>query len=388
MSVTAQSLLEALEAHTNVLLYGPPGTGKTHLMEEVAEAFLAGGSDTGEGPVGIDSSSEHVPLVRLGGTNRFVRWVTFHQSYSYEDFVIGLRPDPSSDKLLGLIPVAGVLLELAAFAAQPGHAALLVIDEINRGNVSRIFGEFITLLEPEKRIGNDGKPTNHTVFVHLPYTRSGVPIEVGTGDNKTEINVDSFSLPKRIYTLASMNSVDKAIAPLDTALRRRFYLQDLLPTADDFVSALRLGISGEAAATPPESLTGADDVKRLGAALVMHLNAGIADFLGPDFCLGPWYLKDLARDFESTDGAARELASVWDHSILPQLLELFQGQSEQLAQVLRLSEEDAGWPVRLLRPAAEDLDLGASPHLVATTAGQESTLAFLQHVAAVTPQVA
>ena len=155
-----------------------------------------------------------------------VGWVTFHQSYSYEEFIVGLRPDPASEKLLSLEPSPGLLLELAEWARVPGQSSLLVIDEINRGNVSRVFGEFITLIEPDKRLADDGHPTDRTVAINLPYIKPGIPVTVQV--DGADVNVENpFTMPLRLYTLASMNSVDKSIAPLDSALRRRFHVSSL-----------------------------------------------------------------------------------------------------------------------------------------------------------------
>lgn len=88
---TAHDVITALKEHKNVLLYGPPGTGKSHLMNEVARLFAADENES-SATVSIDTSSEEMPFVEHEEPRAVVRWVTFHQSYAYEDFVIGLRP--------------------------------------------------------------------------------------------------------------------------------------------------------------------------------------------------------------------------------------------------------------------------------------------------------
>jgi len=332
---TPNEILTALDEHTNVLLYGPPGTGKTYLMQEVAKLFSQkyGGVGAGDA-VAIDSEEEANPLTTMVDSTAKVGWVTFHQSYSYEDFVIGLRPDPSTEKLISLVPVPGLLLQLSAFARQPGCAALLVIDEINRGNVSRIFGEFITLLEPDKRLLMDGNVGERTVQVTLPYLRPGQPVLLDLGGKEVPI-VREFTLPRTLYTLASMNSVDKSVAPLDTALRRRFHVVEL--PADEDSLAERWGVPAPAPEVDlPDPLADVDDVRQLALQVVYKLNEGIRAFLGSEYCLGQWYLTPLTQDDLSLESALRILFDLWQSSFYPQLEELFQGRVEQLMAILGL----------------------------------------------------
>ena len=134
----------------------------------------------------------------------FSKNVTFHQSYSYEDFVEGIRPDiTSSDKVI-YKPQDGIFKEICESARKdPQNNYVLTIDEINRGNVSKIFGELITLIESDKR------KEEHKVT--LPYTRQ------------------SFWIPKNLFIIGTMNTADRSIAQLDTALRRRFAFEELMP---------------------------------------------------------------------------------------------------------------------------------------------------------------
>jgi 5-methylcytosine-specific restriction protein B len=171
---------EALERKGQAILYGPPGTGKTWTTRSFARWWLG--------------------TTALKDCDR-LEWITFHPSYSYEDFVEGLRP---------AIGQAGALqLEDGLFKrfcdkarAQPDHRFLLVIDEINRGNIAKILGELITLLEVDKR---------DDISVRLPYSRT------------------SFTVPRNVYVLGTMNTADRSIRLLDTALRRRFAFIELLP---------------------------------------------------------------------------------------------------------------------------------------------------------------
>lgn len=379
---TPNEILTALDEHTNVLLYGPPGTGKTYLMQEVAKLFSQryGGVGAGDA-VAIDSEEEANPLTTMVDSTAKVGWVTFHQSYSYEDFVIGLRPDPSTEKLISLVPVPGLLLQLSAFARQPGCAALLVIDEINRGNVSRIFGEFITLLEPDKRLLADGNVGERTVQVTLPYLRPGQPVMLDLGGQEVPI-VREFTLPRSLYTLASMNSVDKSVAPLDTALRRRFHVVEL--PADEDSLADRWGVPAPAPEIDlPDPLADVNDVRRLALQVVYKLNEGIRAFLGSEYCLGQWYLTPLTQDGLSLESALKILFDLWQSSFYPQLEELFQGRVEQLMAILGLDEDDSqAGPLTVGRAFAED---GGHPYIERRSATVESLIVFLRKVGGVLP---
>jgi hypothetical protein len=359
-----------LKEHFNVLIYGPPGAGKTHVMQEVVKIFSSGYS--------IDTQQERGAIESEGAGNVKVGWVTFHQSYSYEEFIVGLRPDPSSDKQLSLIAVPGLLLELAEFARQPGKSALLVIDEINRGNVSRIFGEFITLMEQDKRLADDGSATSLTVPIRLPYIKPGFPVEVDIESGKVQVP-NPFTMPRRLYTLASMNSVDKSIAPLDTALRRRFQVVNLEPNLAEISS--HMGITYDPENVAPVNLDTVAGVKTVAVGLLAHLNRDIGFYLGPEYALGHWYLSSLGRSVQSVDEAKTTLANIWKSQLLPQLEELFHGRIEQLQTVLNLSETgDETMPVYLESPPEEVTELGGTPYLHRKDVGTDQLMRFLLRV--------
>lgn len=387
LGMQAEEILKALLTHYNVLVYGPPGTGKTHKMQEVAHLFEAMGSGSGSPVYLIDTESETHPILAQPAKQIKVGWVTFHQSYSYEEFIVGLRPDPQeTGKLLSLRSMPGLLLELAEFARQPGSSALLIIDEINRGNVSRIFGEFITLLEPDKRLDENGDSTERTVRVRLPYIRPGtaVKVDIGTGDVEVP---NPFTMPLRLYTLASMNSVDKSVAPLDTALRRRFHVVNLMPDLKEMAQHMNLPQPLELEKLKlPKPLNDVQQVKMLGLALLRSLNREIGLYLGTEFSLGEWYLVDLAQeDISSVDEAKSTLARIWDFRLLPQLEELFHGRIEQLETVLGLDTlgADSGAPVHLERPEDKLEERGAVPYLSKRPVDVDGVLQFLCHMARV-----
>lgn len=235
-----------------------------------------------------------------GAVQRY-SFVTFHQSYGYEEFVEGLRPVLNGDSEAGEVAYEirpGAFKELCRKARQaPDQRFAMVIDEINRGNISKIFGELITLIEPDKRDPLDGsKPP-----IELTLAYSG----------------EKFSVPANVDIIGTMNTADRSLALLDTALRRRFDFVPLLPDtreekdADDPHSAPLAGLV-------VTTSIGAIDVRRM----LERINERIEALYDRDHCIGHAYLTTLAGVI---DGEARfeKLADIFRNRIVPLLEEYF-----------------------------------------------------------------
>ena len=233
----------------NIILYGPPGTGKTHRLR------------TGFLPAYEDRTTPATPVRRY-------EFVTFHQSYAYEDFVEGIRPKVKAGAVTYEVQ-PGIFRRLCERAKKdPAHRYAIFIDEINRGNVAKVFGELITLLEPDKRASYDAAGLwLSDLEVTLPY--SG----------------ERFSVPSNLDVYGTMNTADRSIALLDVALRRRFEFEELVPTPDTLTGADGQG-------TIPDDEGGEINLRRLLATL----NRRITHLLHRDQTIGHAYLMKV-KDF-------------------------------------------------------------------------------------------
>ena len=233
-----QECIELLRDRPQIIFYGPPGTGKTYLAQALGE--------------------------HLAGEN--VRLVQFHPSYSYEDFFEGFRPTSGGGFELKPGPMRRIVDQAIG---NPRQAHLLIIDEINRGNLAKVFGELYFLLE---------------------YRDRNVELLYGDGD---------FSLPANVFIIGTMNTADRSIALVDAAMRRRFAFVPLHPSETPTRNVLRewLRKSGRSGRV---------------ADLLDELNQQISD---PDFKVGPSYFM---RDKVFVEGG---LERMWRTSILPLLEE-------------------------------------------------------------------
>jgi 5-methylcytosine-specific restriction protein B len=316
----------------NTILYGPPGTGKTYHTVLYAVAIIE------NKPLAeVKAEPYEVVMKRYNqykADNR-IAFTTFHQSYGYEEFIEGIKPNMEPDgEGRGDITYhieAGLFREFCERASQAidqetaddvglnraptvGELSpsqknyVFIIDEINRGNVAKIFGELITLVEPSKRIG---QPEGMTVT--LPYSKK------------------SFGVPDQVYLLGTMNTADRSIAAIDTALRRRFAFREMQPDLDvlDGISIEGISIRD----------------------MLSHMNQKISVLYDREHTIGHSYFLPL-KDKPTIE----TLAQIFENRIIPLLQEYFCDDYEKIRLVLGDNKKDKD-DVENQFVAAEDIDL-------------------------------
>ena len=242
-----------LKEKNQVIFQGPPGTGKTYIAQKLAE-HLAG-------------SKERVTLVQ------------FHPSYAYEDFVQGFRPITLKDEQAGFTLRDGPLRKAAEKARNDrSEKYFLIIDEINRGNLAKVFGELYFLLEYREH------------EINLQYSD------------------DQFSLPENLYIIGTMNTADRSIALVDLALRRRFYFVEFSPETEPIQGLLRRWLEKNEAHM------------EWVADVVDQANEKLDD---RHAAIGPSYFLKHGLDGEKVE-------RIWKHSVFPYIQEHLFGQDDRL----------------------------------------------------------
>ena len=283
----------------NSILYGPPGTGKTYN----SILYSLGIATKNEGIINrIKNNTETISDEKINEFNDLkkqgqIEFITFHQSYSYEDFVEGIRPtlatkDSEDNKDLKYTIHSGIFKKICERARNDKDKNyVLIIDEINRGNISKIFGELITLLEPSKRLGE-----TEELKIRLPY--SG----------------EEFGVPKNLYILGTMNTADRSIALLDIALRRRFNFIEM-PPKYNLLKTINC----------KEGEINLQD-------LLKAINTRIEFLLDKDHLIGHSYFINI-KTFE-------DLKEVFKNSIMPLLQEYFYDDFEKIKFVLNIKDDE------------------------------------------------
>jgi len=278
---------ELLTEKKQIILEGPPGSGKTFVADKFARHFT-------DNPLRGELTNDRLEIVQ------------FHQSYGYEDFVQGIRPKTNPETLQVEYHVEpGIFLRLCERARKDGRPHVIIIDEINRGNVARVFGELLLLLEYRDR----------DMSARLTYAEPDEP---------------PFSLPGNVHVIGTMNTTDRSLALIDYALRRRFYFYRLTPVENGDAPVLRGWLESE-------GVVGKEAVLRL----FLRLNEEVEKQLDDHHQVGHSYFMRKGIETE------RVQQQVWQRAIIPLLEEYFHPRKSR-----RELQEEFGID-RLLRERAE-----------------------------------
>ena len=243
-----------------VIFQGPPGTGKTYVAQALAKC--------------------------LTGSKDRVKLIQFHPSYAYEDFVRGFRPTITESGQAGFDLQDGPLLRAAQEARmEPDAKHILIIDEINRGNIAKVFGESYFLLEYRDK------------EIRMQYQRKGE---------------EDFSLPNNLYIIGTMNTADRSIALVDLALRRRFYFVEFHPDDEPVKGVLRRWLEKNEL---NEMLWVADLVEEANRLLEKDRHAAI----GPSYLMKKRLDEDIIR-------------RIWKHSVRPYIEERLFGDDDRIKE--------------------------------------------------------
>lgn len=259
-SAPESTTLDMIKRRRFVILEGVPGTGKTHIFKEIQKL----------------------------GYFDCTRFLTFHPSSDYSSFIGGIRPGSEDEKLI-FNPTKGHLLNILEEAKK--GPVLLWIDELNRANVPRVFGDLISL------IGNSDPPALQI-------------LNAGLDDDKLELTDEQ---KKNLHIVATMNTSDRSVTPLDAALRRRFSFVRLQPMNEQELSKVHAAFS--------------DKELEKDVGCFLNLNEILRDSMGEDAILGHSYLFEMFVEWTDDEGEwwairdVNELLMIWQFSILPNIVD-------------------------------------------------------------------
>lgn len=354
-SPECKAALKLLARSRNVLVSGPPGTGKSKLLAEVALAFSTGIARVPSGGAPVHNPASRIPIPPAAGVTdpasakefpapekieRKVFRTVFHQNTKNRDFISGITP--AVNKVAGQADfriISGTLYRASEHAKSQQGAALLIIDEINRGPAVQVFGGSIVAIEPDKRLAPDGSKRAETQFFEL--------LDPATGD------ITEYALPHDLYILAAMNQADASVEPLDVAFLRRWEPLRLEPNAK--VLRTYYGLSDNNDPLPETPTTPAHAFEAAARAWVA-VNEQISLGRGAEFQIGHGVLMSNGKPLVVTLDEALSFLCIGWAKVRAHIEEVFFGDSRGIAATLNALDGPAFNPFKLTETTfADDL---------------------------------
>ncbi len=344
-------VLQLLARSKNVLIAGAPGAGKSRLLAEVALAFETAFGLAPAGGAPKLSPVGGIPIPPAAGAvkdvpaptkmDRKVFRTVFHQNSKYRDFVSGITP--AVNKAVGdpdFTIVKGTLYRASEHAKGTNGAALLIIDEINRGPAVQVFGGAIVAIESDKRLAPNGAKRAETQYFEM--------LDPATGD------VIEYALPHDLYILAAMNQADASVEPLDVAFLRRWEPLRLEP--DEAALRTFYGLGAKGANALPDAPANVNDALEASVRAWVAINAQIALGRGPEFQIGHGVLmSDVKPQTQAFPEALGVLCVGWA-KVRAHVEEVFFGDTRGIAAALNALDGPAFNPFKLTETTfADDL---------------------------------
>lgn len=278
LSERAKQLLEV----RNVIFHGAPGTGKTTVARKIAAELLC-----------VDYDNDEQLSEQLNESPQY-EFVQFHPSYDYTDFVEGLRPETTVSGYVGFQLYPGTFTKFVNEArTNPDQNYVIVIDEINRGDLSKIFGELFFSIDPDYRGKKGSVDTQYANLHSLDYKERG-GLDAG----------QKFYVPENVYIIGTMNDIDRSVDSFDFAMRRRFTFVEI--TAEESAKAL-------------DGTPNGDKAKSMMSAVNKQIN----DVLGTDYLLGVGYFLRIAQSSDK-----RAPTELWKNNLEPLLTDYLRGMDD------------------------------------------------------------
>jgi len=298
-----------------IVFTGAPGTGKTYVAKKLAKVLMD------EWAVELKKKLKAEKGAELDKAKIDCGFVQFHPSYDYTDFVEGIRPIERGENI-AFVKVDGVFKKFCRKVVKQGNEELLyffIIDEMNRANLSKVFGELMFGLEKDKR-GKDNRVTTQYHNLRIYDVEKNDYLKVDD-----DVFAEGFYIPENIVVIGTMNDIDRSVESIDFALRRRFEWLEFVVGKDMLEEAFKAEKDGKFVYGPGVVKNAKDLAESIHKLNKLWANGNHEHGLNRQYDIAQGHFTNLPADIEDLKGV---LAHVWEYRIKPLLYEYVRGQSD------------------------------------------------------------